>query len=101
MIQSNPQRDRAIIDHVLREHRSESVREVKPDPDRMRALARQPRRPALTEKRIQGLAVAAEILRSRLKYSHGIHAIRPEDREAARAALAYLEDTALFYRRHR
>lgn len=101
MIQSNPHRDQRIYDMVKRELRSDAVREVKPDQDRMRELAKLPRRPPMTPHIAECLAKLAEEIRPRAKARSGLYGLRKSVAADIRRAIAWIDDNADFHRRHR
>lgn len=109
MSTNTQQRDAAIYDQVLREHRGEELigpafRESKPlapPPDRMRELAKLPRRPPMTPHIAECLAKLAEEVRPRAKSRSGLYGLRKSVAAEIRRAINWIDDNAEFHRRHR
>jgi hypothetical protein len=72
-----------------------------PTRERMAEIAKRPRRPAVTPLRAKGIEKIADLVRHRLKLRSGLYAIHADDKDAVKAALEYLDELALFHRRHR
>jgi len=68
---------------------------------RMSELARMPKRPPLTAQRAEQLVKLANEVRSRAKARSGLYGLRPSVAADIRRAIAYIDDTALFFRKHK